>query len=358
MYLVIMAGGSGTRLWPMSRRQSPKQFQKLVSDRSLIQETYDRLRPLAPPEQIYVCALERYREQLRAQLPEIPEENYLLEPVARNTGPAIGLVAAHFAKTEPQAVVATVAADHVVTRPEAFVRALRAGGEAISRHPDCLMTIGLTPTRPDTGLGYIRKGPLFATFAGEPVFQVRQFVEKPDLATAQAYLASGEYLWNASYFVWQARTMLRLFERFLPEIYQRLQRIQAALGTAEAAAVLDREYQGMESIAVDYGIFERAERVLVIPADLGWSDVGSWASLHDVLCGGAQRDVVVRGQHIGRDDQGCLIYGQDKLIATVGLENVVVVETPDVILVCKKERAQEVKDLVDRLKEEGGERYL
>lgn len=358
MYVVIMAGGSGTRLWPMSRRQSPKQFQNLVSDRSLLQETYDRLTPLAPPQRIYVCTLERYREQIQAQLPAIPIDNYLLEPAARNTGPAIGLIAAHFAKREPQAVVATVAADHVVTRPEAFVRALRAGLATISRHPDCLMTIGLTPTRPDTGLGYIRRGPLFATIAEEPVFQVRQFVEKPDLETAQQYLASGEYLWNASYFVWQAGNMLGLFERFLPRIHQRLRRIQASLGTAEAAAVLEQEYQGMESIAIDYGIFERAERVLVIPADLGWSDVGSWASLHDVLCGRAAQDVVVRGQHIGRDDQGCLIYGHDKLIATVGLRDVVVVETSDVILVCAKDRAQEVKDLVDRLQEEGQERYL
>jgi len=358
MYFVLMAGGSGTRLWPMSRRDRPKHLQPLVSDRSLLQETFDRIAPLAAPEQIYVCTLDRYCDEVREQLPEIPAENYLREPQPRNTGPAIGLAAAFFHRLDPDGVVASIAADHVVTKPENFQAALRAAGQVIAAHPDYLMTIGLQPEYAHPGLGYIQRGEPFATVDGQEVYRVLQFKEKPAEETARQYVESGQYYWNASYFIWTPRTMLALFQQHLPDVHQRLDRIQQALGTDRQPAVMQREYETMPKVAIDDGVVEKTDQVLVIPADLGWDDVGSWHSLHAILARHKAADVVVRGRHVGEGDEHCLIYGHDKLIATVGLKNVVVVETADAILVCNKDRAQDVKTLVETLQRKGMDEYL
>lgn len=358
MYFVLMAGGSGTRLWPMSRRDRPKHLQPLVSDRSLLQETFDRIAPLAAPEHIYVCTLDRYVDGIREQLPEIPAENYLREPRPCNTGPAMGLAAAFFHRLDPDGVVVSIAADHVITKPENFQAALRIAERVIAAHPDYLMTIGLYPEFAHPGLGYIRRGEPFATVDGQEIYRVLQFKEKPAEETARQYVASGQYYWNASYFVWTPRTMLALMRQHLPDVWERLKRIRQALGTDTQQAVLQREYASMPKVAIDDGVIEKADQVLVIPADLGWDDVGSWPSLHAILARQQAGDVVVRGRHVGEGDEHCLIYGHDKLIATVGLKNVVVVETADAILICNQDRAQDVKKIVDRLEQEGWEQYL
>jgi mannose-1-phosphate guanylyltransferase len=295
---------------------------------------------------------------VREQLPELPAANVLVEPAARNTGPAIGLVAATLARRSGDCIIATVAADHVVTRPEAFEAAVRLAAAAVAEEPRALVTIGLQPTRAETGFGYIELGePAPVSGQTGAVHRVRRFVEKPDRETAEAYVAGGRHLWNASYFVCRAARLLELYERHLPEVAAGLRRIGAALGSPDEAAVLEATYRDLPKIAFDRGIVEQADEVRVVPAEMGWSDVGSWELLYDVL---ARRpgETVSRGRHVGVDDTGCLILAGDRLVATLGLEDVVVVDTGDALLVLNKARAQEVKKLMDRLRAAGEEPLL
>lgn len=358
MNAVIMAGGSGTRLWPMSRKNFPKQLHSLVSDKSLIQETYERLRSFLPPENIFVSTAEQYLNETRRHLPEVPEDNFIVEPSARNTAPAIGLVAAYFAKRDPHSIIATVASDHVVSKTDEFRQVMIAAGEAISKYPDYVATVGLKPTEPNTGLGYIQMNSMKDTINGQKVFGVKKFVEKPSLASAKKYVSSWEYLWNASYFIWRADTMLDLFKKLAPNFYKPISKIAASLGTEKQSKVIAREYGKMPSGPIDTVIMEKAKKVLILPADLGWSDIGSWASLYDILSNSTGSHIIAKGHHVGLNNQNCLVYAHDKLVATIGLEDVIVVDTADVLLICNKHHAQDVKKIIDKLKEEGKHLYL
>jgi mannose-1-phosphate guanylyltransferase len=358
MKAAIMAGGTGTRLWPLSREATPKQFRTLGWERTLLQQTYDRLRRFLPPDELFVCTVERYAALAREQLPELPAGNLLVEPAAKNTGPAIGLVAATLQRRYGGCVVATVAADHVVERPEVFETVMRRAGEVVAWDPRALVTIGIRPTRAETGFGYIEVGETLAAMGpGCPVHRVRRFVEKPDRETAQEYLASGQFLWNASYFVFRSERALELYDQHLPEVGAALRRIGEAVGTPAEAGVVGDAYEGLPKVAFDRGIVERAEAVWVVPAEMGWSDVGSWELLYDVLAE-QPGETVSRGRHVGVDDRGCLVLAGDRLVATLGLENVVVVDTGDALLVLNKERAQEVKKLMDSLRAAGQEPLL
>jgi mannose-1-phosphate guanylyltransferase len=354
----IMAGGTGSRLWPLSREATPKQFLALGGERTLLQQTYDRLRRFLAPADVFVCTVARYVAPVREQLPELPEANVLVEPSARNTGPAIGLVAATLERRCGDCVIATVAADHVVKRPEAFEAAVRLAAAVVAAAPQALVTIGLQPTRAETGFGYIELGePVAIPGQTGAVHQVRRFVEKPDRATAEEYVASGRHLWNASYFVCRTERLLELYDRHLPEVGAGLRRIGEALGSAGEMTVLEETYRDLPKIAFDRGIVERAEEVRVVPAEMGWSDVGSWELLYDVLAE-APGETVSRGRHVGVEDNGCLILAGDRLVATLGLKDVVVVDTGDAVLVLNKARAQEVKKLMDRLRAAGEEPLL
>lgn len=361
MNAVIMAGGSGTRLWPMSRNNFPKQLHQLVSDKSLIQETFDRLRTFLPVKNIYVSTAEKYLHETRRHLPDMPSENFIIEPVARNTGPAIAYIASFFAAKDPKSIVATFASDHSVTKIEEFRQAVLAAETVIQKYPDHIVTVGLNPTCPDTGLGYIKMDNLVDTIDEVKVFSVKQFIEKPDIQTAKKYVASWEYLWNASYFIWRADTLINLFDELAPKFKEPIDKMKSVLQNpvdTESKKVIHSQFEKMPAEAFDTLIMEKAPKVLVIPADLGWSDIGSWASLHDILATNTGSNIVVKGNHVGVDNQNCLVYAKDKLIATVGLEDVIVVDTDDVLLICKKEHAQNIKKLIDKLKEEGKHLYL
>ena len=321
----------------------------------MIQETYDRVKDIVPAENIFISAVKNIYQTTKEQLPEISDKNFIIEPEGKNTAPAIGLIATLIHAQNPQAIVATIASDHTVNDNNVFKKVIGEAFSFVENKPDYLVTVGIKPTEPNTGYGYIKLG---RKFSDESAHEVDKFVEKPNLETAQGYVDSGEYLWNASYFVWQAESMINNFQQFAPHIHAPLVRVGATLNTAEFEETLEKEYAGFLKEPVEPAIIEKMEKVAVIPADMGWSDVGTWSSLYEILSKNTGEANISRGHHIGLDDKNCLIYAQDKLLATVGLEDIVIVDTPDVTLVCNKSKSQEIKTLMEKLKNAGYERYL
>lgn len=356
-YAAILAGGSGTRLWPMSRQNVPKQFLKLTDDKTLLEATFERIKTVVPAEQIFVVVTEKHEPAARKQLPEVPETNFIIEPQGKNTAPAIGLATFHIVRHDKQAIIASIAADHHVTKPKEFQKILACAYETVSRYSDRIVTVGIKPTYPETGYGYIQIGQQFDSGA-VPIYKVKRFVEKPDQKTAQAYFESFEYLWNASYFIYLGTHMLAAFKKYVPETAKLLGKISETIDQPQYNDALVTNYTQMAAEPIDTAVMEKEKAILVIPADLGWSDIGSWASLHDVLTNVHGSDVIARGHHIGINTQNSLIYAREKLVATVGLQDTIVVDTPDVLLVVNKHHAQDIKKIIERLKEEGKHLYL
>ena len=358
MKIVIRAGGIGTRLWPYSRKNHPKQFHALVGSSSMIQEAMARVRPLAGPEDLYVSTGVDSISQVREQLPELREDHLIVEPALRNTGPAVGLECALLEARYPGCTVASLGSDHHIGKPEEFCRLLQVAEAALEELPDVLFTLGVTPTRVETGYGYIHKGEVMATVSCEPIYAVEEFTEKPDAERAAAYVQSGNFLWNSNMFVWKAQTILDLLERFEPEIHEILMTIQAAVGRGDEEEAMAREYPRMKEIAIDNAVIERAGRVATLEAEIDWSDIGSWGSLTDVLPADAAGNLF-SGEVMALEARNVTAYGpKGKLIALVGVEDLVVVDTADALLICRREEAQRVKDVVSRLGEEAGkERY-
>ena len=352
-YIVIVAGGAGTRLWPVSREKNPKQFHKLVSDKSLLEETYDRVKDLTPKENIFISLGQNAVEETKNQLQKMPKENYIIEPQGKNTAPAIALITAKIFKKDPQAIIATIAADHTVKKSSNYQKTLTEAAHFVDRNPEYLTTIGIQPDSAHTGYGYIKLG---RKFNDETAHEVEKFVEKPNEEIAERYFKSGEYLWNAGYFIFRADKMIEMFKNYAPEIYSGLKEIMQALDRTDEKRIIEKVFEAFPKTPIDTAIAEKAEKVAVIPADLGWSDIGSWSSVFDLL----EKDEsnVHRGQHVGLEDKNCLFFAQDKLLATVGLEDIIIVDTPDVTLVCKKDKAQEIKKLIEKLKAEGKGKYL
>ncbi|MFH1568604.1 MAG: sugar phosphate nucleotidyltransferase, partial [Gemmatimonadota bacterium] len=350
MKFVIRAGGVGTRLWPYSRATRPKQFHAMAGAATMLQEAVERLRPLADPGDIYVSTGKAMVELVRQQLPALPPDQLIVEPALRNTGPAVGLECALLEARFPGCTVASLGSDHYIGRPEELVALLRAAAEAADAHPDYLFTIAVQPTRPETGYGYVHKGEVLCRAAGRPVYRALEFTEKPDEERARRYVASGEYLWNTNMFVWRAATMLELFAHFQPATSAVLERIRAAAAGPEWRALVEAEYAGLEAVAIDNAIIERAERVATLEGDLSWGDIGSWAALTDVLPMDESGNLV-RGRVLAIDARGVVAYGgRDKLIALVGVEDLVVVDTEDALLVCRRDQAQRVREILERLK--------
>ena len=356
-YAVIMAGGSGTRLWPMSRQASPKQFQKLVGEKTLIQATYERVKKVVPVGQIYVATVEHYKDLVAEQLPKVASDHVFLEPASRNTAPAFGMIAYKLLQKDKQAIVATVASDHVVQNELEFTKTFKAAFEATQENEGYLLTVGINPDKPDTNYGYIKMGDEHSIAAGKKVFEVDSFIEKPDLKTAAKYVKSWQYLWNASYFFWRAGDMAAWLEKYQPNLSRELKKI-VALDPEEDIVAITQAYRALENMPIDTAVVEKLSKILVIPANLGWSDVGNWGTLHDVLSSSFDSNIISRGHHIDADSENILVYANDKMIATVGLKNVVIIDTPDAILVIDKNKAPDVKKLIDRVKAEGKHLYL
>ena len=358
-YAVIMAGGGGTRLWPISRKDSPKQLLPLLGQETLFQSTVNRLENLFPPERILVVTVEEQARQMRVQSPAIPEENYLIEPKPRGTASVVGLAAAVLKKRDPQAMMAILTADHFIRNKDLFRYLIRTAFQVAAQ--DYLVTLGITPTFPSTGYGYIEQAePLDGDYQ-YPVYKVKRFKEKPDQETAEQLLRAGDHSWNSGMFVWKADTILAEIKRQMPALSGSIYEIADAWDTPNRDTVLHSCWDQLKSQTIDYGIMEKAERVAVLPAGgLGWSDVGSWDSLFEVLFPDINGNVPVNAQHLMLDTNNTLVYGRndERLIVTIGIDDVVVVDAGDVIMICKTDQSQKVRDVVEHLKKHKQEKYL
>lgn len=357
MYAAIIAGGSGTRLWPKSRQDKPKQFQSLYGDSTLLQDTVERLEPLVPKENIFIIANQSHESIVKEQLPDLPAGNFVGEPMGKDTAPAVGVIATIIHRKDPNAVILVSPADHVILKEKAFRRLLEVGEQVASEGPN-IVTIGIKPTAPETGYGYIQMSENHRDMDDVAVHEAISFKEKPDLATAEEYVSSWHYVWNSGMFIWSAKTILDLFRDHAPDIYKLLVRYDGALGTPQESKVFEQIYDAFPRISVDYAILEHAKSIFVIPASIGWSDLGSWPSLHEVKEPDDNGNVVI-GEHLGLDTHSCLVHGeQGRLIATIGLDNMIIVDTGDAVLVLPANRSQDIKRLLEELKKEGKTKYL
>jgi len=352
-YIVIMAGGSGTRFWPLSREAMPKQLLRIDGEETLIQQTIARVRPLIPTDHIHIVTNKSQADQIRYQVPELNRNNFIIEPAAKNTAAAIGLAAVYLNHHNADSVMGILPADHVVKNKEAFLDTMKCAFTAARE--GYLITIGIKPVRPETGYGYIHAGEPLNPSTG--IFYVDRFTEKPDIDTAKKYVADDRYFWNSGMFVWKTSVIISEIERHMPSLGAGLKEIRSAIGSSDESSVISRVFAGLESVSIDYGIMEKSDKVVVIQADLGWSDVGSWTALDDISPRDARGNVIA-GNVVDVESRDSIIYASNRLVATAGLNDMVVVDTEDATLVCHKDRAQDVKKIVDELKKRGAEEHL
>jgi mannose-1-phosphate guanylyltransferase len=353
-YAVIMAGGGGTRLWPLSRQARPKQMLRLIDDRSLFQTSVERLKDVFEPENIYIVTVESQAEELQEQCPGIPHDNFLLEPAPRGTASVIGLAAVALSKRDPQAVMAVLTSDHYIGNEAKFHQLLKSA--FMAAQDGYLTTLGIDPTFAATGYGYIQRGKSVGEYTGMQAYRVLRFKEKPDELQAQLMLAGGDHTWNSGMFIWQVRKIMDEFNRQMPRLASGLNEIMQDWNTPDCSTTLQKVWSELVAETIDYGIMENARNVVVIPASgLRWSDVGTWDSLFDVLPADPNGNIVMGGQHYGLDTRESLVYvaQERRLIVTIGVRDLVVVDTGDVLLICKKDEAQKVRHVVNILKETG-----
>jgi len=356
-HAVILAGGRGTRFWPRSRTRTPKQLLNIVGKQTMLEQTVARLRPLISPDRIWSVTNAEQTAALKKQLPAGSRKRVLTEPVGRNTAAAIALAAIHIRHSaKGDALMAVLPADHFIARPEKY-RSIVAAALDTAREPGRMVVLGIPPTRPETGFGYVERMGEALDSSGFPVFAVRRFTEKPALAVAQEYIASGNYHWNAGMFFWRVSTFLDNLQRHLPKTHAELEKLSTSIGTRAYEKKLRAIYPKLENISVDYAILERATQqsgapqVFVIPAEIGWSDIGSWAAVYELLAK-LPGENVFAGPGQALDASGNFLYSSSKFIAAIGVEDLVVVETPDALLICPRNRAQDVAKIVKHLEEQ------
>jgi mannose-1-phosphate guanylyltransferase len=358
-YAVIMAGGGGTRLWPVSRREKPKQLLSLLGKETLFQSTVARLEKLFPPERILIVTVAELAREMQEQVPSIPAENYLIEPAPRGTASVVALAAAVLEKRDPQAVMAIQTSDHYIRNHDLFHFLIRTAFDVAQKN--YLVTLGITPTFPSTGYGYIQQGESLDGDYKYPVYRVKRFKEKPDQDTAQQLLRSGDHSWNSGMFVWRAGAILDEIEKQMPQLFKAVQDISTAWNTPKQDDVLQECWLDLKNETIDYGIMEKAQQVAVLPAGgLGWSDVGSWNSLFEVLLPDMNGNVAAGAQHLSLDTHNTLVYSGDdqRLVVTIGVDDMVVVDAGDVLMICKADQSQKVRDVVEHLKKHHQENYL
>lgn len=355
-FAVIMAGGRGERFWPRSRMAAPKQFLNLVGDKTMLQLTMERVQDLAGISDTYIVAGSDFKNIIMEQVPQLPEENIIIEPFGRDTAAAVGLAALVLERKNPREVMLVLPADHYISDNHRFLEVMKSAVAAAWRGEN-IVTLGITPHRPETGYGYIFQGELYDTFAGKPAYRVVRFLEKPDYAKAVRLLSTGNYLWNSGMFIWRVDLIRQLIKKYTPQLAQGLNKIGQAMGTKQYLAVLEEVYAELPKISVDYGILEKTEKVLVMRGDFGWDDIGSWTALERY----AEKDEqgnVIEGRGVFLDTSDTFIYSPGKTVGVIGVESLIVVNDRDSFLVCHKNRAQEIKKVVQALKEQGLDEVL
>ncbi len=369
---MILAGGRGTRFWPRSRMRTPKQLLDITSSRTMLRETVERLRPMFSPQRIWVVTNEEQVSSVRRELPEVPRSHILAEPVGRNTAAAIGLASIHLAHEHGDALMAVLPADHHIANASRYLKIVRAALK-LADQEEILVVLGIPPTHPETGFGYIERGVLASKPGGFPAYSVRRFTEKPALPQARRYVASGRFYWNAGMFFWRVSTFFENLKEFLPDTDRALASLAARIGTRSYPAALRTTYPRLKNISVDYAIMEPAtilsatrgkaprvdpvQRVFVLPAEVGWSDIGSWSAVYDLLVEKPDANVCP-GRIAEFDASGNFFWSPNKLVAAIGVHNLVVVETPDALLVCHRSRAQDVGKIVKWIEEQKLRRLL
>ena len=358
-YCVIMAGGIGSRFWPLSRTSKPKQFLDILGvGKTLLQQTFDRFQSIIPPENIFIVSNDGYSDIIAEQLPTMIQENILLEPLRRNTAPCIAYAAQRIMQRDPLARMVVAPSDHLIMKEEVFQGVVKEGLRFVSEH-EALLTIGIKPSRPETGYGYIQLNTEHIKTGNSHMKKVKTFTEKPDLKLAQVFVDSGEFVWNAGIFFWSVKTIHNAFNDHLPEVYAAFNEGQAVYGTPGEKEFVEKTYSACKNISIDYGVMEKADNVYVLISDFGWSDLGTWGSLYDQVDKDKEGNAVMGKNVYLYDVKDSLInVPQEKLVVIQGLENCIVVDSGDVLLICRTEEEQRIKNFVNDVKIGKGEEYI
>lgn len=361
LYALIICGGAGTRLWPRSRQKTPKQFlEKFYGEKTLFNQTVERAKLLTDSNRIFVITLADYADEILQQSQDIPSRNIIIEPIGKNTAMAIGVGSSYIRKIDPEAIIMNFWSDAAIGDNNLFVESLSLASR-VAKEGNYLVDIGLKPAFPHTGLGYIEAGEEIS-LNNDKVYKVNSFKEKPDLSTAQDYLAKGNFYWNTGIYVWSVKAILEAFSRFSPAIYNLLVKISEGIGTSQEREIVKSAYDEVENLPIDIAVSEKADNLVLVPTNFSFSDVGDWKVAYDLKEKDAEGNVLEvfgkNGWHLGIDTKNTLVEVEDRLVATIGVENLVIIETKDAILVCSKDKAQDVKKIVNSLKEKNKSEYL